>query len=154
MDAYGGSVMSNDEEGRLAKIAYEAGGYFFPWAEISEGQQMQMRLSVRAVLASLQAPCPGKARELREAIKDALRPILESYQVGPAVAALMPLISAQPVPGGEWVLVPQHALDWLNGLGDDFERPEGARGNFRWRTEFRRRCATSAPLDSQTSGGG
>lgn len=59
------------------------------------------------------------------------------------LAAQSPRPQAE-VPEG-WVLVPQSALDWLNGEGDDFERPADARGAFWWRTEFKRRCLSAPP---------
>ncbi len=51
---------------------------------------------------------------------------------------------------GEWVLVPKSALDWLNGEGDSFEPPEGSRGAFWWRTEFKRRCEMIAAINPET----
>jgi hypothetical protein len=49
------------------------------------------------------------------------------------------------------VLVPKAAIDWLNGEGDSFERPEGARGNFWWRSEFRRRAMIAASPSATTT---
>ena len=48
------------------------------------------------------------------------------------------------VDGVECVVVRKDALDWLNGEGDSFERPDNVRGNFWWRGEFRRRAMLSA----------
>lgn len=59
------------------------------------------------------------------------------------VQRLRVLLASQPKEG--WVLVPQTALDWLNGLGDDFEPQPGQRGAFWWRSEFRRRCQAEVP---------
>jgi hypothetical protein len=39
-----------------------------------------------------------------------------------------------------FVIIPKEAIDWLNGEIGTFERPEGKRGNFWWRSEFRRRA--------------
>ena len=49
--------------------------------------------------------------------------------------------SAPAEPG--MVSVPVDALKWLFGLGDDFERPDNARGNYWWRSEFRKRAGIS-----------
>lgn len=49
-----------------------------------------------------------------------------------------PLPSQFRAPPG-YELVPTAALEWLNGEGEGFERPEGAKGNFWWRSEFNRR---------------
>ena len=48
------------------------------------------------------------------------------------------------VDGVECVVVRKDALDWLNGEGDSFERPDNVRGNFWWRGEFRRRAMLRA----------
>ncbi|SEG64512.1 zinc finger-like domain-containing protein [Bosea lathyri] len=48
-------------------------------------------------------------------------------------------------PEATWRVVPAEAIDWLMGAHPDgFERPEGARGNFWWRTEFSRRAMLKA----------
>ncbi|MDO9364654.1 MAG: hypothetical protein Q7T60_17130 [Sphingopyxis sp.] len=52
------------------------------------------------------------------------------------------------VEGVEAVVVAKAALDWLNGEGDDFERPDGVRGAFWWRAEFKRRAMLSAAGDT------
>ncbi|WP_089177304.1 hypothetical protein [Bosea sp. AS-1] len=63
-----------------------------------------------------------------------------------AIAAYLQALS--PGSTGEtdgWVLVPKDALSWLNGEHEDgFERPAHARGNFWWRTEFKRRAMLAA----------
>lgn len=48
------------------------------------------------------------------------------------------------VEGVECVVVRKDALDWLNGEGDSFERPDNVRGNFWWRGEFKRRAMLRA----------
>jgi hypothetical protein len=120
---------------------------------------------LRLVLASVQVPCVG-AGELREAIKDALWPVLESYQIGPAVAALLPLISVQPVLDGEWVLVPKEPTRAMLEAGVD-QTVQQYEDNANWddakdviekldQAALYRAMLSAAPSlpDSQTSGGG
>ena len=77
---------------------------------------------------------------------DALFPIIQDgYRAiaGAALACLKPG-SRFTVDGVECVVVRKDALDWLNGEGDSFERPDAVRGNFWWRGEFRRRAMLRA----------
>lgn len=53
------------------------------------------------------------------------------------------------LPGDGWVMVPKSALEWLDGMGEDFECPpdlyfNGKPAPYWWREEFRRR-ATASP---------
>ena len=51
------------------------------------------------------------------------------------------LAEHDPAPHHNTVLIPQEALDWLNGEHvDGFEKPIGAKGEFWWRSEFRKRA--------------
>ena len=48
------------------------------------------------------------------------------------------------IKAGTMVIVPKHALDWLNGEIGLFVPPHNASGNYWWRSEFARRCKLSA----------
>lgn len=85
-------------------------------------------------LAAAVLAAPGTTIEECRAIAE---PIVRAY-----------LQALRPGSTGEtegWVLVPKDALRWLNGEHEDgFERPADARGNFWWRTEFKRRAMLAA----------
>lgn len=53
------------------------------------------------------------------------------------------LFALSPTPQ-DMVMVPVDALKWLMGCGDSFERPDGVKGNYWWRSEFRRLAGISA----------
>jgi hypothetical protein len=57
---------------------------------------------------------------------------------GKAIAAAIRALNPQ-----DLVCVPVDALKWLMGCGDDFERPDDAKGNYWWRSEFRKRAGIS-----------
>lgn len=42
--------------------------------------------------------------------------------------------------GTDHVVIPKAALEWLFGERGSFEKPATARGNYWWRSEFRRRA--------------
>lgn len=77
--------------------------------------------------------------------------ILAYEAAKPKEAEGLKLGSRLTVEGVEAVVVSKAALDWLNGEGDDFERPEGVRGAFWWRSEFRRRTMLSAAGDNDAA---
>lgn len=114
------------------------------------------RMLIGAALAN-PGTAAGDVREALESVAPYLDAIVcyastisehDGNRVAKLVRAALSASASAPgsgVPEG-FALVPVDALRWLNGEHEDgFEKPEAARGNFWWRTEFKRRCAASPP---------
>lgn len=120
------------------------------------------RMLIGAALAN-PGTAAGDVREALESVAPYLDAIVcyastisehDGNRVAKLVRAALSASASAPgsgVPEG-FALVPVDALRWLNGEHEDgFEKPEAARGNFWWRTEFKRRCAASpSPAQGET----
>lgn len=86
------------------------------------------------------------------ALADRLRETIDTNMMdGTARRALHKIADelAARLPGDGWVMVPKSALEWLDGMGEDFECPpdlyfNGKPAPYWWGEEFRRR-ATAPP---------
>lgn len=145
------------------------------WVGEPDRFEIQFATDLRTVLASLQAPCPGKGGELREKAAGIIDPLPFSTDwVGmPATRegrqqdayeradAILALLSAQPVPGGDHVVDAADMVDaWdarLNAVINDWAADHSAlpcdegRGIY---TDLHQRLLSDLLADSQTSGGG